>query len=59
MTDFGKARVLALKALERRLTHRAFNLGNGFGDSVREVKLGERRPGDSARLISNSDTRRR
>jgi UDP-arabinose 4-epimerase len=68
VTDLAKAHVLALKALERGLTHRAFNLGNGHGYSVREViasveritgfpvpvKFGERRPGDPARLISNS-----
>lgn len=68
VTDLAKAHVLALKALEQGLTHRAFNLGNGAGYSVREViasvervtgrpvpvKFGERRPGDPARLISNS-----
>jgi UDP-arabinose 4-epimerase len=68
VTDLAKAHVLALKALEQGLTHRAFNLGNGLGYSVREViasvervtrrpvpvKLGARRPGDPARLISNS-----
>jgi UDP-arabinose 4-epimerase len=68
VTDLAKAHVLALKALEQGLEHRAFNLGNGQGYSVREViasvervagrrvpvKLGERRPGDPARLISNS-----
>src|SRR4029450_7904170 len=66
--DLAKAHVLALKALEQGLTHRAFNLGNGHGYSVREViasvervtgfsvpvKFGERRPGDPARLISDS-----
>ena len=68
VTDLAKAHVLALKALEQGLTHRAFNLGNGLGYSVREViasveritgfsvpvKFGERRPGDPARLISDS-----
>ena len=68
VTDLAKAHVLALKALEQGLTHRAFNLGNGHGYSVREViasvervtglpvpvRFGERRPGDPARLISNS-----
>jgi UDP-arabinose 4-epimerase len=68
VTDLAKAHVLALKRLEQGLTHRAFNLGNGFGYSVREViasiervtglpvpvRLGDRRPGDPARLISNS-----
>src|SRR3979411_2096194 len=66
VTDLAKAHVLALKALEQGLTHRAFNLGNGHGYSVREViasveritgrpvpvKFGERRPGDPAQLIS-------
>jgi UDP-arabinose 4-epimerase len=68
VTDLAKAHVLALKALEQGLTHRAFNLGNGNGYSVREViasvervtgrtvpvKLGEKRAGDPARLISDS-----
>ncbi len=68
VTDLAKAHVLALKALEQGLEHRAFNLGNGQGYSVREViasvervtgrsvpvKFGERRPGDPARLISDS-----
>jgi UDP-arabinose 4-epimerase len=68
VTDLARAHVLALRALEQGLAHRAFNLGNGQGYSVREViasvervtrrpvpvRLGERRPGDSARLISNS-----
>src|SRR4029079_4903238 len=68
VTDLANAHVLALKALERGLAHRAFNLGNGLGYSVRDViasvervtglsvpvRLGERRPGDPARLISNS-----
>ena len=68
VTDLAKAHVLALNALEQGLTHRAFNLGNGNGYSVREViasvervtgrrvpvTLGERRSGDPARLISDS-----
>lgn len=68
VTDLAKAHVLALKALEQGLTHRAFNLGNGNGYSVREiiasvervtgrtvpVIFGERRAGDPARLVSNS-----
>jgi UDP-arabinose 4-epimerase len=68
VTDLAEAHVLALKALEQGLMHRAFNLGNGQGYSVREViasvervtgrpvpvRFGERRPGDPARLISNS-----
>ena len=68
VTDLAMAHVLALKALERGLEHRAFNLGNGQGYSVREViasvervtgrpvpvKFGDRRPGDPARLISDS-----
>jgi UDP-arabinose 4-epimerase len=68
VTDLAKAHVLALKALEQGLSLRAFNLGNGHGYSVREViasvervtglpvpvSFGERRPGDPARLISNS-----
>ena len=68
VTDLAKAHVLALNALEQGLEHRAFNLGNGQGYSVREViasaervtgrrvpvKFGDRRPGDPARLISNS-----
>jgi UDP-arabinose 4-epimerase len=68
VTDLARAHVLALQGLEQGLTHRAFNLGNGQGYSVREViasvervtkrrvpvRFGERRPGDPARLISNS-----
>jgi UDP-arabinose 4-epimerase len=68
VVDLASAHVLALRALEQGLAHRAFNLGNGQGYSVREViasvervtrrpvpmRLGERRPGDPARLISNS-----
>jgi len=68
VTDLARAHVLALRALEQGLAHRAFNLGNGQGYSVREViasvervtkhpvsvRLGERRPGDPARLISDS-----
>jgi UDP-arabinose 4-epimerase len=68
VTDLAEAHLLALKALEQGLTHRAFNLGNGHGYSVQEViasverttglpvpvRFGERRPGDPARLISNS-----
>src|SRR5262249_46674006 len=68
VTDLSEAHFLALKALEQGLTYRAFNLGNGHGYSVREViasvervtglsvpvRYGERRPGDPARLISNS-----
>jgi UDP-glucose 4-epimerase len=68
VTDLAEAHVLALKSLERGLTHRAFNLGNGNGYSVREVigsvervtgrtvpvRIGERRPGDPARLVSDS-----
>jgi UDP-arabinose 4-epimerase len=68
VTDLAEAHVLALNALEQGLTHRAFNLGNGHGYSVREViasvervtglsvpvRFGERRPGDPARLVSNS-----
>src|SRR4029077_10249796 len=68
VTDLAEAHVLALKALEQGLTHRAFNLGNGHGYSVHEViasvervtrlsvpvRFGERRPGYPAWLISNS-----
>jgi UDP-arabinose 4-epimerase len=68
VTDLAAAHVLALKALEQGLGLGAFNLGNGLGYSVREViasvervtgkpvpvKLGSRRAGDPARLISNS-----
>ena len=67
VTDLAEAHVLALKALEQGLGRRAFNLGNGQGYSVREViaavervtglsvraRIGGRRPGDPARLVSN------
>lgn len=68
--DLAKAHMLALKALlEGKLQTATYNLGNGNGYSVNEiiktceritglkanVKYVERRPGDPAKLIANSD----
>ena len=71
--DLADAHVLALAALDAgRLAHRALNLGNGAGFSVREVvaSVGRvtgslpatldspRRPGDPATLVASSDEAR-
>ncbi len=72
VSDLGAAHVKALQALERGSPSLACNLGNGRGFSVREVidtveritglsvpvKLGDRRPGDPARLISDASRAR-
>ena len=72
VSDLADAHVKALQALERGSPSRAYNLGNGRGFSVREVvdtvervtglsvpaKLGDRRPGDPARLISDASRAR-
>jgi UDP-arabinose 4-epimerase len=66
VTDLAAAHVQALAALQRGEPTGAINLGNGAGYSVREVVeaagritgrqipcvLGERRPGDPARLVA-------
>ena len=72
VSDLADAHVKALQALERGSPSDACNLGNGRGFSVREVidtvehvtglsvpaKLGDRRPGDPARLISDASRAR-
>ena len=73
VSDLADAHVKALQALERGSPPSAYNLGNGRGFSVREVidaaervtglkvpaPIGERRPGDPARLISDASKARR
>jgi UDP-arabinose 4-epimerase len=68
VSDLADAHVKALQALERSSPPSAYNLGNGRGFSVREVidavervtglkvpaPIGERRPGDPARLVSDA-----
>ena len=72
VSDLADAHVKALQALERGSPSGTCNLGNGRGFSVREVidtvervtglsvpaKLGDRRPGDPARLISDASRAR-
>lgn len=66
--DLCQAHLLALEKLWAGANSNAYNLGNGNGFSVREVidtarhvtgceipmKIGERRPGDPARLVADS-----
>jgi UDP-arabinose 4-epimerase len=73
VSDLADAHVKALQALECGSPSSAYNLGNGRGFSVREVidtvehvtglkvpaLIGERRPGDPARLISDASKARR
>jgi UDP-arabinose 4-epimerase len=73
VSDLADAHVKALQALEGGSPPSAYNLGNGRGFSVREVidaaervtglkvpaPIGERRPGDPARLISDASKARR
>ncbi|MBK5929396.1 UDP-glucose 4-epimerase GalE [Halochromatium salexigens] len=68
VTDLAQAHVLALQALEQGASSTAYNLGNGYGFSVREVidcvervtqrsvpaLIGARRPGDPPRLVGDS-----
>jgi UDP-arabinose 4-epimerase len=72
-SDLADAHVKALQALERGSPSSSYNLGNGRGFSVFEVvnavervtglkvpaPIGERRPGDPARLISDALKARR
>ena len=72
VSDLADAHVKALQALDSGSPSPAYNLGNGRGFSVREVidtvervtglrvpvKLGDRRPGDPARLISDASRAR-
>ncbi len=71
--DLARAHIAALRYLGRGGESRALNCGYGFGYSVREVLAcvkavsrvdfpvieGDRRPGDPARLIANSERIRR
>jgi len=68
VSDLAEAHVRALRALEGGSASCAFNLGNGRGFSVREVidaaervtdlkvpaRIGDRRPGDPAILVSDA-----
>lgn len=68
VSDLADAHVLALKSLENASNGMAYNLSNGQGFSVREivkaaqtvtgltipVNMGQRRPGDPAKLIGDS-----
>ena len=68
VSDLAEAHVRALRALEGGSSSCAFNLGNGRGFSVREVidaaervtdlkvpaRIGDRRPGDPAILVSDA-----
>lgn len=68
VTDLANAHVLALKALEGGAKTTAYNLGNGYGFSVKEVietaervvgktvpvEIGQRRAGDPSRLVGDS-----
>ena len=68
VSDLADAHVLALGALEAGRASAAYNLGNGNGQSVRQVidsvartagrpvphQIGPRRPGDPARLVASS-----
>jgi UDP-glucose 4-epimerase len=69
VTDLAQAHHLALERLMNSSTGEKYNLGNGNGDSVKEVidaarevtrgkipsKIVERRPGDPAILVGSSD----
>jgi len=73
VTDLAQAHVLALQALEASSPSSAYNLGSGDGTSVRELlasvervtgqpvphRVGQRRPGDPARLVASSERIRR
>lgn len=66
--DLVDAHLLALESLNEAGRFRAYNLGNGYGFSVKQVidtvgkvagspvphKIGDRRPGDPARLVASS-----
>lgn len=72
VSDLADAHVKALKALQNGASSGAYNLGAGRGYSVREVistaervtglsvpvRLGERRPGDPAELVSDASKAR-
>ncbi len=69
VVDLAEAHLLSLKALENGAETTAYNLGNGDGQSVKQVieaaedvvgrkinwEPAERRPGDPARLVASSE----
>jgi UDP-glucose-4-epimerase GalE len=69
IADLAQAHLLALQKLEKDDSSAVYNLGNGRGYSVFEVieqareitqkeipvKIGERRPGDPARLVGSAE----
>jgi len=69
VTDLAQAHMLALQHLEKGGASAVYNMGNGNGQSVKEViqvsreitgavipaVAGPRRPGDPARLVASSD----
>ncbi|PLT35751.1 UDP-glucose 4-epimerase GalE [Bacillus sp. V5-8f] len=70
VTDLAKAHIAAMRGLlDGKLETAVYNLGNGKGYSVKEVietcervtgrtakvELGDRRPGDPARLVASSE----
>jgi len=69
VADLADAHLLALRALEKGAGTTAYNLGNGDGQSVKQVietagqvvgrripwEAAPRRPGDPARLVASSD----
>jgi UDP-glucose 4-epimerase len=73
VTDLAQAHLLALMALQGGHASSSYNLGTGYGFSVREViraahavtgrniavKEGSRRPGDPSRLVADSARARR
>lgn len=73
VTDLADAHLLSLKALEQGAPTTAYNLGNGDGQSVRQVietasevvgrpiswVAAPRRPGDPAKLVASSEKLRK
>ena len=69
VVDLAEAHLLSLKALENGAETTAYNMGNGDGQSVKQVieaaedvvgtkinwEPAERRPGDPARLVASSE----
>ena len=69
VTDLANAHILALEKMQKDGKSNIYNLGNGNGFSVKEVvdlarkvtgidikaELGDRRPGDPAKLVATSE----
>ena len=69
VTDLANAHILALEKMQKDGNSNIYNLGNGNGFSVKEVvdlarkvtgidikaELGDRRPGDPAKLVATSE----